>query len=61
MRFLTSNPQSTMTYTVTLTRADGYTFNNGFSTLDEARAFIQQAGAVLFPGESLKLKRSDER
>lgn len=48
-----------MRYTVTLTRADGYVFNNGFDTLQEAREFLAQAAAVLFPGETLKLSEAE--
>lgn len=44
-----------MSYQVTLTRADGYVFNNAFPTLTEAREFMAQASSVLFPGETLRL------
>jgi hypothetical protein len=44
-------------FQVTLTRADGYIFNNFFDSLAEAREFMESAGKVMFPGETLKISK----
>lgn len=40
-------------YTVTIKCADGYTFNNGFETVEQVRDFLRRATLVLQPGETL--------
>ena len=42
-----------MTFIVTITRPDGYVFNNGFDTLHDMREFLKIAALVLMPGETL--------
>ena len=40
------------TYTVTITRADGYVFNHQVEQ-SRLREFLRDAGSVLMPGETM--------